>query len=193
MAVRDFGFDERRAWSEGRAQETDLETIATLFPDCEEVRIATGDLNRLGIDYIARLSSQVEIFIDAKNRDRGCSRFWRNRADIPDGEPDLALERWSVIPTAGRPGRIGWTLDPAKWTEYVLFKFDRADHDKCYLVPFQLLRMAMHRWGEEWQRRFGGLKYQHTPQGNYYSACVFVPVSVVWKAIVILSARTVGL
>lgn len=173
-----FDFDERLAFSKGVRQRTDAETIRAMIDGCERVDVASTEHDRRGIDYFARLHGGVQIHIDAKARDRGCSQFWKQ------GIPELALEDWSVVPVNGHSGKIGWTLDVSKETDMVLFTFDPADTDRCYLISFQLLRIAFRRYCSRWLQQ-----YKHAPQQNngWKSHCVFVPVRVVFKAILDVS------
>jgi hypothetical protein len=144
-----------------------------MLDGCVSVEIALTEMDRLGIDYIASLRGGAQVYIDAKARDVGCSQWWK-------GEPELALEDWSVVRENGNPGKVGWTLDESKQTNLVLFTFDPEDTQLCYLVSFQLLRVAFRRNYNPWLRQYK----QDTQQSpGWRSHCVFVPVSVVFDAI----------
>lgn len=169
-----FDFKERLAWSKGTRQRTDIETIKAMIDGCVRVDIADEHLDRRGIDYVATFRGGGQARIDAKARDRGASRYWSK--DMPD----LALEDWSVMPKDGRPGKVGWTLDESKQTDLVLFTFDPSDTDKCYLVSFQLLRMAFRRNRDTWLKRY---KDASQKNNGWYSHCIFVPVRTVLLAI----------
>lgn len=170
---RIYDFDERLAFSQGRRQQTDMDTIKTMIPGCIDVQIASETLDRQGVDYIATLRRQAEILIDAKTRDAGCSEWWK-------GQPELALEDWSVIPEKGNVGKAGWTLDESKVTDLVLFTFAPEDTAVCYLISFQLLRIAFHRNCCRWREQY---KFDVQDSGAWRSRCIFVPVSVVFAAI----------
>ena len=171
--MRTYNFDERLAFSKGTRQRTDLETIKSMIPGCTNVETANTEMDRQGIDYIATLRRGAAIFIDAKAREAGCSKFWN------DG-PELALEIWSVCPENGNGGKVGWTLDESKQTNLVLFTFDPSDTAQCYLLSFQLLRAAFHNNFHQWT----GI-YQRDKQSSidWKSECVFVPANVVLDAI----------
>ena len=146
-----------------------------MLAGCIDVRKSDLEDDRDGIDYIATLRRGAEVFIDHKARDRGCSKFWKR------GEPELALEKWSVMPSQSCiHGRTGWTLDEAKRTHYTLHTFFPEDSPKAYLLPFQLLRVTFRRHIDQWWARF-----HHAPQPNngYTSECLFVPASVVLDGI----------
>lgn len=180
MTEQIFLFDERLKFSRGAVQATDLETIKTMIPGCVSVQLATLEQDRNGTDYIATLRGGTTINIDAKRRDNGAARYW-------NGEPDLALEDWSVVPKNGHPGKAGWTLDESKETDLILFMFDPIDTDECFLIAFQPLRIAFRKNHAGWLR-----KYKDAPQQNqgWTSHCIFVPVSVVFAAIEDISRGT---
>lgn len=172
-SVKSYSFDERLAFSRGKRELTDIETLKTMIPGCITITKTDVKTDKLGIDYIATLRRGAEILIDAKARDKGASRFWK-------GEPDLALEKWSVIPDKGITGKVGWTLCEKKQTDMILFTFDPSDTQDVFLMSFQLLRIAFVRNITAWYSRFN-----HAPQNSFgwRSECVFVPVSVVFNAI----------
>ena len=168
-----YDFQERLTMSQGAAAGTSAQTIIALLDGCVGVVKTDLETDRTGIDYIATLRGGAEVWIDLKTREPGCSRYW-------NGEPELALEKWSVIPTEQNKGKAGWTLDEAKKTHYILYTFDPTDSDRAYLLPFQLLRLAFRQNARNWWRQ-----YKNAPQdsGAWQSSAVFVPASVVIAAI----------
>lgn len=154
------------------------------------MRLLTGAINKCvdiiktdvdtdkngGYDYDATLQDGAHVYIDAKAREKGASRYWKN------GEPELALELWSVVPENGRPGKIGWTLSTKSDVDLILYTFDKADSDMYYLLPFQPLRMAFQKNGPEWVKAYGKKK-QTSNGGQWKSAACFVPASVVLNAV----------
>lgn len=169
-----YDFCGQLEFSKGQRQTTDLDTIKAMIDGCASVQVADRNLDRQGIDYIATLRGGAEIFIDAKAREKGCSRFWKSG-------PEFALEDYSVVPRfPGDPGKAGWTLDESKKTHLILFTFDPSDTDDCFLVSFQLLRMAFRRNYRTWKDQYKN----DTQQSNgWKSHCIFVPASVVLDAI----------
>lgn len=161
------------AYSRGIRETTDLVTIQNLIEGCVSVEKTDSEMDRAGVDYVARLRKGAEILIDAKTRTPGCSKHWRNG-------PELALELWSVRPTSRSKGKAGWTVCEAKNVDYILFTFDLADSDNVYLYPFQLLRMAFRNNFLKWVEQ----KYKTDIQnsGGWQSECIFVPEVVVWDA-----------
>lgn len=175
-----YNFQERLEFSLGEQQLTDIETIKSMLAGCVSVNKSSSlDLEKAGIDYIAVLRGGAEVYIDAKTRDSGCSKWWSNK------QPELALEYWSVRPdgkyhTPRAQSKAGWTLSESKKTDLILFKFDMADCLNVYLISFQLLRIAFRRNQSLWRK-----KYRTAPQdsGSWESECVFVPVHVVYEAV----------
>ncbi len=163
-------FKDKLEWSQGLFSSDVEETIKSLIPDCERVFEATKEEDRTGIDYWAELSGGRLLAVDHKAREEGASKYWRYN------EPELALEVYSVCETK----KIGWTLDVKKSTEYVFFSFDKSDSDWCFLMPFQLLRMAFKAKGRQWLDDYGIKKQQ---SGGWTSSAIFVPASVVELAI----------
>ena len=172
-----YDFDERLAFSQGERGERDALMLKRIIRGCEKVIKTDVETDKKGIDYIATLKGGAEIGIDIKAREKGASKFWKY------GEAELALETWSVIPPNRDnedKGKIGWTLSNETNVDYIFFTFDVADWDKCYLLPYQLLRMTFRKNVNDWFNR-----YFHARQtsNDWQSAAVFVPVSVVIGAI----------
>lgn len=163
-------FAEKLEWSQGLFNSDVSETIKSLIPDCVRVFPATDEEDRSGVDFWAELDSGRLIGIDHKARAAGASLFWRYR------QPELALEVYSVLEIK----KIGWTLDTTKQTEYIFFSFDKSDSDWCFLIPFQLLRMAFKDKGREWAASYG-IKEQQS--NGWKSSAIFVPASIVELAI----------
>ena len=173
-----YDFQERLAFSFGEQRDTDLATIQAMIDGCVSVTQADEKLDRSGVDYIARLRRGAELLIDAKTRDRGCSKWW------VQGVPELALETWSARP-GGKFGiardraKVGWTLCEAKNVDLILFKFHPDDSRKVYLACFQLLRMAFRRNLGKWSGQFNtGVQ----SSSSWESECLFVPANVVYAA-----------
>lgn len=172
-----FEFAERLAFSRGVRERTDVETLRRMIAGCERVEPTSSADDRKGVDYWAHVRGGRPLGIDAKAREAGAGRYWVN------GEPDLALERWSIVPDHARPrGVPGWTIDPAKLTDMVLFTFDPQDTDLCYLLGLPQLRLTFLRFRHRWRDR--GYRYaaqttNRNGRSAYRSACLFVPAGVV--------------
>lgn len=171
-------FEEKLAWSRGIRQATDKAAIERMIPGCVSVCDADEDMDRAGIDYIARLRRGAVLYIDAKRRRRGCSRYWREG-------PEFALEIWSVLP-GGKYGiprdraKTGWTLCEKKDTDLIFFAFDTRDSDEVFLIGFQHLRMAFRAHIREWMENY---KVDVQDSERWESQCVYVPATVVLEAV----------
>lgn len=148
--------------------------IMRALPGCSSVCKTDSVVDRTGVDYVAYLDKPATVNIDMKLRSGGCSRFWSN------GEEQIALETWSVMPSSLCPqGRVGWTLDAAKNTHYTLHAFDPEDSRRAFLLPFQLLRKAFEANRDEWMEKY----FVDIQRSNRWrSQCVFVPIRTVVRA-----------
>jgi hypothetical protein len=173
-----YDFQERLEFSQGARCETDAKTIMALLDGCKSVRVNESAGNDNGVDYIATLRKGTNVLIDAKTRERGCSMYWRNN------QPELAIEKWSVIPggkfnTPTHKAKAGWTIDESKATDMILYTFDKSDCRTAFLLPFQPLRMAARRMMGDWMSRF---KVDVQTSGRWQSQAVFVPAQEVIRA-----------
>lgn len=173
-----YSFQERLQFSQGARKHSDLATIMALLDGCSTVTANQSTGNDNGIDYIATLRRGTEVFIDAKTREKGCSRYWKNK------EPELAIETWSAMPggkfdTPKSRAKAGWTLDESKATDMILYTFDRSDCETAFLLPFQPLRMAARRMIGHWVCQY---KVGVQTSESWQSQSVFVPATVVIAA-----------
>jgi len=164
-----FDFDEELAFSQTATIHDDVRAILLgSIAGATHVVRAGSSLDRSGIDYWVYLSNGMRAGVDTKIRRKDFfARF---------GRDDLALELWSVI----EDRKIGWTLNEAKRTEYVLWLWQ--DTGRWCLVPFLLLCSTFQRRKEKWCRQYKH-DIQKTMPGGYRSECVFVPRDVIWDAI----------
>ena len=169
-----YDFAERLEFSLGENIRQDEQIISKIFSDCAKVEKTNTSTDKSGIDYIAHLSGGGKVNIDVKTRDKGASKYWKS------GEPELALEIWSVCPKEGRAGKRGWTLSGSTQVDYILFKFHEKDSSKVYMLPYQQLRQAFIKNGHEWIRKYGRKKQS---SGDWQSEAIFVPASQVLKGI----------
>lgn len=177
--TRVHDFSKKLATSRGARAASDAETLAGMFSGVSDVVPSSETMDRAGVDYIVHYKNGGETFVDVKTREPGASRFWKH------GEPDLALELWSVRPNGkyAMPkdrARKGWPLDTTKKCHYVLFTFAEADCADVFLLPFMQLRQAFYDNHKQWVQWFPR-KLQDS--GSWESECLFVPVGVVIDAI----------
>lgn len=164
-----YDFAERLAFSRTATTETPDELLRRAFVGVVSVDVADIALDKSGVDFVVTLRRGGTIGVDLKAREEGCSRYWN------DG-PELALETWSVCPSATSAGKAGWTLDEAKATDYTMHTFHSSDSMEAYVLPFQQLRTAFSRNVAEWSRRY---RVARQSSGRWQSECVFVPARVV--------------
>jgi hypothetical protein len=174
-----YDFQERLAFSQGARCSSDIETIMGILDGCISVTENAVNGNDQGVDYIATLRRGANVLIDAKTRAVGCSKYWKNK------EPELAIERWSVMPsgkfhTPAQKAKAGWTIDESKITDMILYTFDASDCETAFLLPFQSLRLAARKMLNEWMDKY---KVDIQTSGYWQSQAVFVPASEVIKAI----------
>lgn len=110
------------------------------------VRIdANSKYQEWGIDRHIYLPHGKMIAIDEKVRDP-------ERAKDRDGDPytDILIEEFSVFKGDRHvQNKIGWTLDPKKHCDYVAYAIPAIG--KCYLLPFELLRLASRENLAKWK------------------------------------------
>ncbi len=169
-----YDFDERVVMSEGVQADADVEVILRSSPlqGVIGVRHATPNEDRHGTDWWVDRVNGRSLSVDVKARS-------------PDyalrGHDDLALELWSAKATAWEGGRIGWTLDPRKQTDYILWLWQESG--RWCLVPFPLLSAAFKVHYDEWCRYRHAEQTSHRAGRTWVSECVYVPRVIVWRAI----------
>lgn len=168
-------------FSMGENLKQDMSILKQAITGCAEIRKTDETIDKTGIDYIATLRGGAIINIDAKRREKGCSRYWQN------GQPEIALEIYSVIPCETNKGKTGWTLNEKSDVDLILYTFDKGDCDSSYLIPFQHLRLAFIRNYTDWAKRFG-VKTQKSD--CWKSSAIFAPVDDVLDAIRQISVIT---
>ena len=167
-------FTERLEFSLGENRFHDERIIREIIPNCIKVEKTNSADDKDGVDYVVHLPDGGKVNVDVKTRDKGASRYWKG------GEPELALEIWSVCPKFGQDGKRGWTLSSSTQVDYILYKFHEQDSSKVYMLPYQQLRMSFLRNGSEWIRKYGRKRQD---SGAWQSEAVFVPASQVLKGI----------
>lgn len=174
-------FNQKLEFSLGKRLTVDIDILKNIIPGCVSVIKTDTETDKTGVDYIATLRNGTQILIDAKTRERGASKFWKQ------GEPELALEIWSVLPENGTEGKTGWTLSERTNVDYILYTFNKNDTDKFFFLPFQLLRTALINNYKYWREQYG-VKEQQSNAGQWKSRAIFVPATVLVSAISALMA-----
>lgn len=158
-------------WSDGKAQKLDVRKILIeQIPACIDVKRANEKEDRSGTDWWAiRREPLRPLSVDLKARQTDPTK------DLAKPKDDLALETWSVIPANGNQGKVGWTRDEKKSTDYILWLFDSTS--RWVLIPFHMLCKIFKLKWEAWR-----MVYQTNQQdsGSWKSECVFVPRREIW-------------
>lgn len=147
MTANMFDFQACMTMSEGVDAGADVRQIMT--------KNVSGVLNvfrahkindKSGIDWWAEHSSGKMIAIDLKvNRVE-----WKPHIKSGDKRTCLPLETWSNVERKN----VGWTLQPEKKTDYVLWTFQ--DTGRWCLVPFLMLCRVFRDKKDEWMQDFFG-------------------------------------
>jgi hypothetical protein len=174
-----FDFKEQMAMSHGVIASMDIPALLMdKIPGAIAVRDANTAEDKQGTDKFVDHVRGVPVSVDVKSRSVDPIDTFKS--------DDLALETWSVMPCQRVPeGKIGWTLDTTKRTDYILWVFEPTK--RYCLVPFHPLQVAFALNRQDWCKR-----YTRLPQRNkgYNSEGVFVPRNVVWRAIYEVSNGT---
>lgn len=169
-----YSFSERLQFSRGKREQTDIETLMKMIVGAVNVEKTDEKSDRAGIDYIVTLRGGAQIMIDAKAREKGIKKYWQNG-------PEVALEIWSNVDRKV----TGWTLDESKNTDLILFTFDKEDCSECWLVSFQLLRIAFRNNITRWRGMYRTAIQTSDQNGRTWkSQCIFVPIAQVECAII---------
>ena len=178
---RIFDFEEQLIISEGISDRHDIEQIIRCsIPYVVKVEQANLSDDMSGIDYWVTLESGRRLGIDTKVR----TEDWRKRFNIDD----VALETHSKIErdekgnvTAG--GKIGWTRNVKKKTDYILFIWDETGRYLCLPFPW-LCNIFTENW-EQWSKMYKRRsQFSKGLDGSRWeSECVFVPRKLLWNKV----------
>lgn len=161
-------------YSIGQRELFDESVLKNAIPRCVSVRKTDVKTDKQGVDYIVTLKDGSRFTVDAKTRQKGAKRWWKQE------EPELALEKYSVVELK----KVGWLFkDSTVHPDYILYTFDKTDSDKFYLVPYMLLRKAAFRQWKHWEKQYGVKKQPNESYGGYTSDAIFVPASVLIGAV----------
>jgi hypothetical protein len=141
------------------------------IPSFKLARRALKGNDRAGVDYVVERHRLPSLGIDLKLRNRDFS------VTPPDYADDLALETFSVV----EKGIPGWTRDPAKACDYVLWFWQ--DTGRFFIVPFPPLCWVFERQWELYRMFFRTEQQRTRGRTSWTSECVFVPRPVLMKDI----------
>jgi len=180
--MNEYSFQEKLNRSKGVCASNDMNVLQRMIDGCKEVYPTGTVQDKMGVDYVAVLRGGARLYVDAKNRERGCSKYWNSG-------PELALELWSVRPggkynTRRSQAKTGWTLCETKDVDLILFTFDPTDCATAFLFSYQHLRIAFRRNYKNWNDKYKTDIQSSKDRGRrWQSECIFVSVCTVEKAI----------
>jgi hypothetical protein len=172
MAQREFVFDQQLLMSQGTAADADLlPLLLACIPGSLNAYKAAPANDRLGVDWWVEMPNARHLAIDVKVR----AEDWAARHPEQD---DLALETWSVV----EANKVGWTRDPAKRCDYVLWLWQ--DTKRYCLLPFPMLCRVMQEHWQDWSQTYKTATQRTVDSGRtYHSECVFVPRHEIWRRV----------
>jgi len=170
---KEYGFKERLGFSRGVAETDDLrELLKVNIPSAISVRTTIKIDDEHGTDAWVDRKNLPSLSVDIKIRELDPIQY-----NPP--KDDLALETYSDIDK----GTKGWTRNPQKRTDYVMWFFRPTK--RWVLIPFPLLcRVFIEKW-RIWKSQYRVAIQKTTEDGKcWYSECVFVPRVVIWREII---------
>lgn len=131
------------------------------FPDYERHDVITDvTQQKAGIDHRVHMRGGGCTLVDVKVREK----FYE----------DIALEVWSDVERRSP----GWVIKPLQ-CHYIAYAFPSVS--LCYLLPFQLLRLAYERnklaWAEAAKAESDGFRIANAQNRNYVTRSVVVPTT----------------
>jgi hypothetical protein len=165
---RDFGFQDMLAFSQGDGGDIEQILIDNIPSAFKVSPAALGD-DKNGVDYLVwRTGGPRPLGIDVKRRgDDPIEKGWGD---------DVALETWSDV----QRGILGWTLNPCKLTDYIMWYWEPTC--RWMLIPFPMLLRVFTENRSTWTSTYK-VSQQSSNGGAWISECVFVPRKEVWSAV----------
>jgi len=131
---------------------------------------ADSPMQRAGVDRAIFLpSKQVPFYVDEKKRDKDYG--------------DFLVEEWSNLERK----KIGWTLDKTKICDFIAY----AVPGRCFLLPFEPLRIACETHLEDWKQRKTVRKWD-VQNRTYITRNWSISWDELWRAIRRVSHRKWG-
>lgn len=161
-------FIDKFNWSkEPQHVRQELFFLQRLFPN-SRADVADTVLDRRGADYVVKHSNGVS-YVDFKRRQRGCSRYWRDKT-----APEIPIEIWNDI----QRQIPGWTFRRDYITNDTIFVFDSSDSDVAYVVDFRELQHAAFQNVRYWKKMCGSRKISSRDGSRYWLAeTIFLPIT----------------
>lgn len=179
MLVHDF--KERLNFSEGvEVSGNVLNAVAGMVSNATRIRRAEEKDDRNGTDFwIDRTHDLPPISLDVKHRSFcPIDRFNSDDACI---ETTSVYQGDNVLPYSdeGRK-KIGWTLNYAKRTDYIVYTWPKGDKQRFWIVPFVPLCTAARVNWKQWAKEYGERMARNK---DYLTLSVYPPRTVIAKSI----------
>lgn len=135
------------------------------YPNLKEIIPIKNNmkLQKAGVDKVIVLKNGKKLKIDEKKR----------RKDYGD----ILLEEWSVL----HAKKKGWTGDPAKITDYVVYAILPAN--TLYWLPYDLLQFTWRTNYYKWKKKYGIKKAFNRSHGGYITTNIAVPLNILLEAL----------
>lgn len=165
-----YEFSECLQMSQGTATNSNIRQILmSLFPGALNVRKAKELEDRNGTDWWVDRVGNNTVSVDCKIRPIDC-------LEMKPPADDIALETFSVLEHNGRKPVLGWTRDPSKRTDYILWFW--VSSGRYLLMPFLPLCAV---FSENWNK--WPIKRHCQQNRGYWSQCMFVERKFIWDEI----------
>lgn len=139
VVVHSFG--ERLDYSNRMSDEPSwTDFYRRVWPNVHHLIRVEGDCEhqRNGIDRIVILKDGREFRVDEKKRERSKKTLKVYDDFLMEAYGDLAKKK------------LGWSVDPTKRCDFITYAI--AEIFKCYLLPYELLRMTCRANWQEWTK-----------------------------------------
>jgi len=161
-----YDFHERLNFSKQYRTSAYLDAVLrTRIPGYTGLTVARTSDDLRGTDYWAHRFPAVQVSVELKVVEK---RKFISRIPLDY----LPLETWSVLPVGDRVGKVGWTRDATKETDYVVWFWE--DGLKFHIVPFVPLCSVFSEHWERWREIPGHHRREQQSRG-WKSECIFVP------------------
>lgn len=174
-------FDNRLAFSEGIGLPNTIKKhIIDSIAGAYEIVRASLIEDKTGVDYWVLRNNLRPLSIDVKHRS-----FCPIEKYSSD---DACIETTSIYigPNNGNwkdkyRAKIGWTLNPKKQTDYIVYTWPHENHLRFWILPFPFLCAAARKYWQYWATKYG----EYPALNNGYLTLAVYPL----RKIIILAIR----
>lgn len=169
QSLIEHSFDGDLTWSKGKAASgIAQEVLLANIPGATSCVLANERDDRNGTDWWVIQANGKRLSIDVKAR--------QTDPIIQFNQDDLALEIWSDIDRKV----IGWTRDPRKQSDYILWLFTSTG--RWVFIPFPMLCKIFRAHWQKWETEYKtAIQSSRSGAKHWRSQCVFVPRQRIWR------------